>query len=461
MASPIDIVMLTYNRLDHLVATVESLEACTPEPYRLTIVDNASGADVRSWLAANRSRFHQVIARPTNEHLPAFQHGIEATTSNPYILTEPDLLLPQLEPSWLARLRGLMDEHPDFGIIGLGLEPENRPSVLGPEVIEPAAMVGEHLVEGNVGMWFQMIRREALLVPYELDALACEAVRGAGYRVGWTRTLRAYHLGWDDYKLHPGHLASKSPDKHRAYPHYREIELIGRPPTLTELANAAPLLAETRAAGIPDASILELTWSRPAVAAAVREAVAVEAPAGDLPVEAGAAGAVMLVDPPAGDAARALAEGFRIAADTVIALAPLTAFGGRLADELAPAGWTGHEAPGPAEVPLALAAAADADPALADRLGYRTLEERDDWLKLFAAGAFGAGQRRLWIWRRLEPLPVPETVQHDPATLAVWRATPPPVAPPRELGLRGRAVRYLRRRLLHRRVRSARARVTV
>jgi glycosyl transferase family 2 len=458
MNGPIDIVMLTYNRLDHLVATVAALEAQTREPYRLTIVDNASGADVRSWLAANRHRFHQIIPRATNEHLPAFQHGIDATTSNPFILCEPDLIVPELEGKcWLGRMLALMDEHPDFGIIGMGLQPVNRPSVLGPEVIDPATRVGKHIVEGNLGMWFQTIRREALVVRYELDAQACEAVRVAGYRVGWTDTLRSYHLGWDDYKLHPGHLASKNPRTHKAYSHYREIELIERPPTLTELANAGPVLGLTRAAEIPDASVLELAWSAPAVAAAAKGAVGVETPdPGPLPLAEGSAGAVVLMDPPAAAAGPALAEAFRVAAHTVVALAPLAAFAGRLPADLAPAGWSGDEAAGPADVPLALAAAADADPALADKLGYKTLEERENWLQVFAAGAFGDGNRRLFVWRRTEPLEIPPAVIHDPATLAVWKGQAPEVAPPPTMSFAGRVQRRLRRELLHRRVRAAR-----
>jgi hypothetical protein len=455
MAEPIDIVMLTYNRLDHLVATVEALEARTPEPYRLTIVDNASGADVRTWLADNRHRFHRVILRPTNEHLPAFQYGIEATTSDPFIIAEPDLIVPDLEPSWLARLRGLLDAHPDFGLIAMGLDPGNRPDVLGEEELEPATVVDEDLVEGNVGIWFQIIRRTALLVPFELDAQACEAVRSAGWRVGWTRTLRAWHLGWDDYKLHPGHLASKSPRTHRAYPHYREIGLIERPPTLTELANAAPVMAITRAAGIPDVSVIELAWGAPAIAAAVPGPVAATAPACPLPLEQGAAGAVVLLDPPVERADGVLADAFRVAAHTVVALAPLTTFGGHLAADLAPAGWSAREAPGPAEVPLALAAAGDADPALHAHLGYRTLEQRAHWLELFAAGAFGAGSRRLWIWHRHAPLAIPEAVAYDPALLRPWRGeAPPPPAPP-ALTLQARLRGRLHRVGLRRRVRAA------
>lgn len=459
MAEPIDIVFLTFNRLDYLIATLDHLEARTTQPYRLTIVDNASGADVRQWLAENRHRFHQVILRETNEHLPAFQHGIAATTSDPFILAEPDLIVPDLSPCWLTQLRDHMDANPDFGIIGMGLDPVNRPSVLGPEVIDPAARSGEHLVEGNLGMWFQMIRRDALLVPYELDAQACEAVRNAGFKVGWTDTLRAYHLGWDDYKHYPGHLASKNPSVNRAYTNYREIELIERPPTLVELATAAPVLAATRSAGIPDASVLELAWDGPAVAASARDAVAFDAPAVDaLGLAEGAAGAVTLVNPPVARANALLMEAFRVAAHTVVALGPLPTFHGAFADDLAPEGWTAVELPGPAEVPMALARAADADPALKPHLGYRTLDDRDHWLTLFAQAGFGAGAARVWIWRRSEPLAVPAAVSLTGATVPVWEAKRPEYVQPKGATFMDRVRGKLYRTALKRRVRAVQSR---
>ena len=108
-----DIIILTHNRLDHLVAMIDELEARTPELIRITIVDNASGPELRNWLAAHRSRFHRLILRTENEHTSAFQHGIEATTSDPYIVTDPDIVVPDLEPSWLTRLHDLMDRHLD------------------------------------------------------------------------------------------------------------------------------------------------------------------------------------------------------------------------------------------------------------------------------------------------------------------------------------------------------------
>jgi hypothetical protein len=178
--------------------------------------------------------------------------------------------------------------------------------------------------------------------------------------------------------------------------------------------------------------VLELAWNGPAVAAALPAGTCVESPdAHPLPFADAAAGAVVLVDPPAGCGAALVAEAARVAARVVVAVADLEAFGARTAAELAPAGWTGREAPGPGDLPLALAHAADSDAALAAQLGPAALGDRERWLELFARGAFGVGERRLWIWRRDEPLPSPERVLLDPALVQPWRPKAAPAPPAR------------------------------
>jgi Glycosyl transferase family 2 len=443
VAQPTDILMLTHNRLAHLEATVDALEARTRAPYRLTIVDNASGPEVRNWLAANRHRFHQLILRPTNEFLGALNHGIAASRSDPYMVTDPDLIVPNLDPCWLTRMRATLDSHPEFGLLGIGLDQSNLPSVQEPEVIDPAEIVEGEIVARPVGSVFCLIRRDALHAPYVTDWETCQSVARAGYRYGWALGVRAYHLGWDDFRLYPAHLASKL--KHGEY---REVNLIERAPTLSELALAGPVIAETRRFGIPEASVLELTWGEPAVAAAVPAALALAPtdPAA-LPLEEGAAGAVVLVDPPREDAVALVGEACRVGARAVVALASLDAFGSRTAAELAPPGWIGREASGPGDVPLALAAAAAVDPRLEEKLGVRTIEDREHWLALFAAGAFGIGERRLWIWERIEPLPIPDAVRYDPERLRpIVPVAVPPRPPRRSLPerVRGRARRELR-----------------
>ena len=313
---PTDIVILTHNRLDHLEAMVDALEQRTRAPFQITIVDNASGPEVRNWLQANRSRFHQLI--PLEENLypgssgPALQIGIEATTSDPVVVTDPDLVVPDLgENCWLTQMLDMLERRPDFGILGIGLDQSNLPPVQEPENLSEEDILDGEIVLHPVGSILTFVRRTAMHSYYD-DWRACESVARAGYKFGWALNIRAFHLGWDDYKLHPGHLASKR----RYGGEYREVNMIERAPSLGELALAGPIVAETRAGGVADAAVLELAWTdTPAVGACVPSAVAVHKPAfSDLPFGDDAAGAVVLLDPPADQAAALVAEACRVAA---------------------------------------------------------------------------------------------------------------------------------------------------
>ena len=211
-------------------------------------------------------------------------------------------------------------------------------------------------------------------------------------------------------------------------------------PTLSELAVAAPAVSLLRRHEVPDTAVLELTWSGPAVGAAVPGTVCLEAPPTDeLPLEAGAAAAVVLIDPPAGRGRDVLAEAARVATAFVIAVAPLASFDGATAAELAPSGWSGSEAEGPGDILLSLTEGADDDEALTKVLGPAALEHRERWLSFFASGAFGAGRRRLWVWRREQPAEMPAHVRFDPARVRPWRPVAPPMSPPPRAGLLRRA----------------------
>jgi hypothetical protein len=444
MKEPTDIVILTHNRLDHLVATVDALEERTTAPFRITVVDNASGPEVRNWLQANRHRLHQLILLEENLYPgssgPALQIGIDATTSDPVVVTDPDLVVPDLSPCWLSEMLGILERHPDFGILGVGLDQSNLPAVQEPERLPPEEIVDGEVVEQAVGSVFTFIQRSAIGSYYD-DWRACDSVARAGYRFGWALNVRAFHLGWDDYKLHPGHLASKR----RFGGEYREVNLIARAPSLGELATAGPLIAETRRAGVADAAVLELAWAdTPPVTASVPGTVGILRPASDdLSYVRGAAGAVLLVDPPRERAVELLREACRVARGPVIAVAPLKTFDGRAADELSPPGWRGREQPGPGDLAVRVASSVDTN-----ELGMKTLDERERWLDVFARAAFGNGNRRLWIWEPLEPGPLPDEVIVDPTRVTPWEA----VAPPPERKLRPLHERVIDRARQRRRV---------
>jgi hypothetical protein len=435
---PIDIVMLSHRRLDHLVATVEALHARTPEPFRLTLVDNASGHDVRNWLAANSGLFERVILRPTNEHQPAFQYGIEATASDPFIVTDPDVVVPDIAPSWLARMLQLLERHPDYGLIGMTLNGL------------PDAPVGADVVEENVGTWFQMIRRDALRVPYTKDSTACRAVRDAGYRVGRTVDVVGFNLGGHDPKRYPAYLFSKieavdealALGKLAPYVYYEGLEAVPRAPTLVELALAAPVWSALRAAGAAPASTLELTWREPVLAAALDGAVAVRGGSGRLPLPDRGAAAVVLVEPSSEDLEEALGEAFRVAASVVVVATDLETVAGRSAQELEAPGWTGEEAAAPSDLLLELAALGDNEVLTRPSARNTTLEYAPEWLELWARGAFGHTSRRLFVFRASDGLEPPQQLQGVEG-LAVLepRST---LAPPRRNSQALRPLRALR-----------------
>ncbi|HEX2084412.1 MAG TPA: glycosyltransferase [Solirubrobacteraceae bacterium] len=373
---PVDVILLTHDRLGHLVATVEALRARTRDvPIRLTVVDNASGPEVRTWLVEHRGWFHGVIPRAANEHVPGFQHGIDATTSDPFVVTDPDLVVPDVEPSWLARMLALLERHPDFGLVGVELDPSNSP--LSAEEVaalrgERAGDRGAELREGNVGTHLQLVRRDALREPYRSDRQVCDAVRRAGYRVGWAPEVRALHLGFEDARANPEYLRAKDA-RGEFYPSYANVLAgVEEAPSLRALAAAAPVVAATRALGIADDE--------------VEDRCGVLAPLGRGPLRP--ARAVVTDDP-----AAVRAEG-----EAVVLVTTLPAVGGRLADELAPPGWRGAERAGVGDAVLALAEAADTSPVIRARLGLNPLQHREDWLRLLAAGAFGATARRVFVF---------------------------------------------------------------
>jgi hypothetical protein len=434
---PIDIVLLTHDRLEYLARAVDALRQRTPEPIRLTVVDNASGPELRGWLAEHREWFHQLILRPTNEYVPAFQHGIDATSSDPFIVTDPDVVVPELRPSWLARLLQLMEDHPDFGMVGVDLDMANAPSFLTPEygaaLRQATGNIYGELVEGNVGLHFQLIRRAAWRESYYSDARACRSVRDAGYRVGYAKDVRAVHLGWDEARQYPHYLAEKH--KHGQaihaengsgyYPSYAEaLAEVSVAPTLAQLAEAGPLISHTRAAGIPDSAVLELAWARPALGAGVEGPLTLHPPPDSLPPQA-AAGAVVLLEPPPERIQEVIHQACDVAASRVLMVANLESVAARLAEDLAPLGWRASEHPIGELVGL-MAAAGDGSPALRDQLAAATIEHREAWLALFAQAGFGPGDRRLFAFEACRPKPVPDRV-HLSADLRPWRSEASPI----------------------------------
>ncbi|TVM02870.1 MAG: hypothetical protein CV087_08170 [Candidatus Brocadia sp. WS118] len=225
---PVDIVMLTYNRLKYLQQTVDALFESTEYPFRLTIVDNNSEPDVRHYLEAHEDKFHQVIFNEKNEYVPAFHRGIEKTTSEIFVATEPDIVVPKLSPCWLTQYMEIFQENPKLGLLGIRLDRKDH-SPLTPHWsggIDNAPVYNRRVLLGNVGVWMMALRRKAYPGAFPSDNGICAAVRKKQYEVGYTKDIIARHLGWYEYRDYPEYLLEKSKRPHSCFPYYAEAKLV-------------------------------------------------------------------------------------------------------------------------------------------------------------------------------------------------------------------------------------------
>jgi glycosyltransferase involved in cell wall biosynthesis len=431
VSNPVDVIVLTYNRADYLAEMVDALEQRTHWPYRLTAVDNASGPETRQWLRRNRARFHRIIWNRVNEHLAAHQRGIEATTSELFVLSDADLLPhpPTTDGCWLTRLVALAGRHPDFGMIAARLDSvtEARNGRL-----EPAALVDGELLETPTGMWLALMRRTALRVPFISDGITAYALRRRGYRVGVASGVMCTHLGDRDPQRHPDYLARKRSGLGVTYPAYSELSRSGRPPRLRELAIAAPVLAALERHAIEPADVVELSASRwpvlpaadPRVEACVRGRAVAQARctySERPPLHAGGARAVAV--------ACAQRHDERLLADACASAAEWVVLATRETIPLLPAGWSiVDERPGPHPMWWRLAAHASRG-RWSRALRHSTVEHREGWLRTLRAACFGDEPAfRVYVLRRTEPLGAATERWRDTATAArppAWRAPTP------------------------------------
>jgi hypothetical protein len=429
VVEPVDIILLAYNRLDYLIEMVDALGERTEWPYRLTVVDNVSGPETRNWLRAHRGRFHQIVFNQRNEHLAGYQHGIAATASDMFVVSDADVLPhpPTEEGCWLTRMMGLADRHPDFGLISTRLD-----SITAARDIraDSKQLIDGELIETSTGVWLNLIRRRALRIPYMSDGITSYSIKRSGFRVGVAAAVLSTHLGDQDPERHPDYLARKQAASGlgTVYPAYPELAQASRPPLLRELGLAAPVLAALEFHGVDVTDTVELSrdvWpplgaAEPAVDSCVKgvhSAAARWTYTAAPPLRPGGARAVAVVCPDELDA-ELLGDALTTAGEFVFLVSPS-------APPDAVADWSLiEEQPG-----LAVAIERLAEIGSSSRwqrmLSFSTLEQRPNWIAAMRAGCFdGPARLRVYALRRDPALPAADR-RWDDAVAGAGR----PVAP--------------------------------
>ena len=112
---PVDIIVITYQRLNYLKILFNELSRNTEYPYRLIVIDNGSIDGTREWIEKmyKKGKIWKYLFNKENEMLSeSFQMGLELVESELFITTQDDIIPPKLSPCWLTQMVELMKEKP-------------------------------------------------------------------------------------------------------------------------------------------------------------------------------------------------------------------------------------------------------------------------------------------------------------------------------------------------------------
>src|SRR5574337_1382976 len=144
------IIILTHNGIEHTRKCLASIEAHTPEPHELVIVDNGSDdgtiAYLRSYMAAHDNV--RVIANRSNRGFAAGNNqGLALARGDYLLLLNNDTIV---TIGWLQRMLQVFLAHPDVGIVG----PMSN-YVSGPQLVREVSYKGPEGLEAFAVKWAQ------------------------------------------------------------------------------------------------------------------------------------------------------------------------------------------------------------------------------------------------------------------------------------------------------------------
>ena len=123
---PIDILLVTYQRVHFLKRTIDEIYKRTFYPYRLIVIDNASTDGTKDYLKHCKKigKISEHIFLPQNIGQPkALNEGFKLVESEVFVTTQDDLIPPNLRPCWLERLVHLFNKYyPDYGAICMRIQ---------------------------------------------------------------------------------------------------------------------------------------------------------------------------------------------------------------------------------------------------------------------------------------------------------------------------------------------------
>lgn len=234
---PIDIFIGSYLRAQYTDKTIEYLLNRTNYPYRLFLIDQGGNQEIYE---KYKDKIFLYIKLSQNIGVHAMWNlSLSLAESNYFITTDNDIFAPDLkdrilrkdnnykvtslQPDWLSRLVGFMDERPDYGAISL------HPHIfIGAAGIDPNDL--EDVKERNMcGAVLRILRREAVYKAggwerkieagrNHEESTICSRLQTLGYKVGICSRIRAYHPFGKDVGGNWGYPKEFTPEQQKHNP---------------------------------------------------------------------------------------------------------------------------------------------------------------------------------------------------------------------------------------------------
>lgn len=202
---PIDIFITAYLREKYTMETLRYLYERTTYPFRVFLLDQGGNWEVGAHYREKDNFFHIEFHKNLGIHA-AWNVASSLVESEYFITSDNDIYVPDLrqgDPNgaytcWLTQLIGHMKNRPDYGAISLhphvfiGIKGEDPDD---PEDVKEAPMCGAVMrimqtdLVRKVGGWEHFIEAGR----NHEERTICSRIRDAGYKVGRTTRIRAYH----------------------------------------------------------------------------------------------------------------------------------------------------------------------------------------------------------------------------------------------------------------------------
>ncbi len=178
---PIDIILLTYNKLENTIRCLQALYENTQFPFQVTVIDDSIDETPAYLTRFAKERGNLRYIRPEVELKSANQAiniGLKMTTSDPVVFVTNSTWV---EPNWLSPALRIMEADPKVGLIGFKLLfPEISTIIEAGEHVFPngdrvnigmheAGHRYSHIAEVNAIGWAVVVIRRAAIPPSGLD----------------------------------------------------------------------------------------------------------------------------------------------------------------------------------------------------------------------------------------------------------------------------------------------------